>query len=242
MTKKYHISIVRGTHSAAPIFRFRQEIFRDGQPGLDIDKFDERCHHFLISDLASNKLVCVFRALLIENSINVDNCYSSQFYDLSPLTNKNGEMLELGRFCISKKVQDPTILRLAWSELVKFIVKRKVTTVFGCSSFPGVDTHTHIHTFSLLKEKYLFPLNINPKVEPEYVFEFAKDLKYHKLDSKVGSLNLPPLLRFYLKMGAKVSGTAIFDFDLQTTHVFTVLNLEKLSGRFFKSILDYKFF
>ena len=217
-----------------PALRFRQEIFRVGQPGLDIDKFDERCHHFLVSDLSSNKLVCVFRALLIENSINVNNCYSSQFYDLSPLANKNGKMLELGRFCVEKKAKDPTILRLAWNALVRFIIKRKVTTVFGCSSFPGIDTQSHIDTFSLLKEKYLYSFNIKTKVETEYVFEFAKDLNHHKPDSKVANSKLPPLLRFYLKMGAKVSGTAILDFDLQTTHVFTVLDTEEIIRSFFK--------
>ena len=71
------------------------------------------------------------------------------------------------------------------------------------------------------------------KVETEYVFEFAKDLNHHKPDPKVANLKLPPLLRFYLKMGAKVSGTAIFDFDLQTTHVFTLLNLKRSSDLFF---------
>ena len=36
---------------------------------------------------------------------------------------------------------------------------------------------------------------------------------------------LPPLLKFYLRLGGKVSDHAVIDRDLDTLHVFTYLDL-----------------
>ena len=37
---------------------------------------------------------------------------------------------------------------------------------------------------------------------------------------------LPPLLKFYLRLGGKVSDHAVIDRDLDTLHVFTYLDLK----------------
>ena len=37
---------------------------------------------------------------------------------------------------------------------------------------------------------------------------------------------LPPLLKFYLRLGGKVSDHAVIDRDLDTLHVFTYVDLK----------------
>lgn len=227
MSEKYGVSIVRGMNAIAPALKFRQKVFRSGKSGLDFDKYDESCHHFLMYDLGTNELVCVFRALVLEDGGAINDSYSSQFYELDEFSKFKGKMLEIGRFCVEKRIKDPAVLRLAWSELAKFIIKKRIKIIFGCTSFDGVDKYKHIEAFSLLKQYHLSPISTHPKVSSKSVFEFAKDLDTHRINTKFATLHLPPLLRLYLRMGAKVSGAAIFDFDLQTTHVFTSLNLKK---------------
>ncbi len=222
MNKEYGISIIHNDRPSDLVFQFRQRIFRKGMPGLDTDKFDDRCHHFILYDLNNGDLVCVFRALLFKKINKICESYSGQFYDLKPLKSSNGNMLEIGRFCIDENSRDPNILRLAWNSLFRFIIQEKVRVIFGCTSFEGVNKANHSQAFTLLKEKYLTSLAIRPIAEPGTIFEYAKDLKSEKIDHSLALRNLPPLLRLYLKLGAKVSNSAIIDYDLKTIHVFTL--------------------
>ena len=57
MSEKYGVSIVSGMNAIAPALKFRQKIFRSGKSGLDFDKYDESCHHFLLYDLGCVALV-----------------------------------------------------------------------------------------------------------------------------------------------------------------------------------------
>ena len=68
MNKEYGVSIIYNARPPDSVFRFRQKIFRKGKPGLDIDKYDDRCHHFMLHDQKSGDLVCVFRALLFKKN------------------------------------------------------------------------------------------------------------------------------------------------------------------------------
>ena len=45
------------------------------------------------------------------------------------------------------------------------------------------------------------------------------------LTKKMANNFLPPLLKFYLRLGGKVSDHAVIDKDLDTLHVFTYLDL-----------------
>ena len=222
MNKEYGVSIIYNARPPDSVFRFRQKIFRKGKPGLDIDKYDDRCHHFMLHDQKSGDLVCVFRALLFKKNKEIYDCYSSQFYDLKSLQGLNGNMLEVGRFCLDENNKDPNILRLAWNSISRFILQENVKIIFGCTSFEGVDETNHFQAFALLKEKYLTSIAIQPIEGVDRVFEYAKDLKAKHLDHFLAFKNLPPLLRLYLKLGAKVSNSAIVDYDLRTIHVFTL--------------------
>ena len=131
-------------------------------------------------------------------------------------------MMEVGRFCLDKNSKDPNILRLAWNSISRYILQENVKIIFGCTSFEGVDETIHFQAFALLKKKYLTSIAIQPIEGVDRVYEYAKDLKTKHLDHISAFKNLPPLLRLYLKLGAKVSSSAIVDYDLKTIHVFTL--------------------
>ena len=114
MTEKYRVSIIKEMKLLEEAFKFRQKLFRNKKIGLDIDEYDEKCQHFLIHEVTTGELVCVFRTLIMEGIGEIEKSYSAQFYDLSALTPLSGRMLEIGRFCVSENFKDPGILILAW--------------------------------------------------------------------------------------------------------------------------------
>jgi len=134
-------------------------------------------------------------------------------------------MIEMGRFCIHPAYRDPSILRLAWGAMSRFVDREGVELLFGCSSFHGVDAGAYMDAFALLKERHLAPKRWLPRVKAPKVFRFARKLGLRRPDMKLGLRRMPPLLRSYLVMGGWVSDHAVIDNELNTLHVFTGIEI-----------------
>ena len=74
----------------------------------DRDQYDDLCTHVLVEDSkAGGQLACCFRMLTMQGGSEIGNSYSAQFYDLSALAGFDGQMGEMGRFCIHPDWTDP---------------------------------------------------------------------------------------------------------------------------------------
>lgn len=210
-----HLAFIAGT-GAAP----RPEA-RDG------DDFDARCRHVLVEDRRSGMLVCCFRLLELSGGAGIGQSYSAQYYDLSALEEFEGRMVEMGRFCIHPAHHDPDILRVAWGAMTRFVDAEAVEMLFGCSSFHGTEARDYYDAFAMLRDRHLAPKRWLPRVKAPNVFRFAARLR-RKPDAKRAMLAMPPLLRTYLLMGGWVSDHAVVDRDMNTLHVFTGLEINKV--------------
>lgn len=210
---------------AAQALRFTR--FREGD-GIDEDEFDPICQHVLVEDRTTGKLVCCFRFLPLADGSQISRSYSAKFYDLSALEGYAGAMVEMGRFCIHPDYKDAAILRAAWSAMTTYVDQHNVGMLFGCSSFHGTDAEAHMEAFTLLKERHLAPKRWLPRVKSPKVFQFAAKLKPRKPNLKVAMRAMPPLLRTYLVMGGWVSDHAVVDADLNTLHVFTGVEIDRV--------------
>jgi putative hemolysin len=195
---------------------------------LDHDEFDPLCHHLMIEETRTGKLVCCFRMLPLNDGSEISRCYSAKYYELSKLAAYPGRMVEMGRFCIHPAHRDLNILRLAWAAMSRFIDREGVDLLFGCSSFHGVDAEAYMDAFALLKEKHLAPKRWLPRVKAPNVFRFARKLKPKRPDMKLALRCMPPLLRSYLVMGGWVSDHAVIDNELNTLHVFTGVEINRV--------------
>lgn len=205
--------------------RLRTLAFRGPQADrLDSDEFDAACSHVLVEDIGSGALVCCFRLLRLGCGAEIGRSYSAQFYDLSALSDFDGPMVEVGRFCIHPDWHDPDILRVAWGALTAYVDHSGVEMLFGCSSFTGTEARDYSDAFALLRDRHIAPKHWLPRVKAPAVFRFAARLR-RKPDLKRAQAKMPPLLRTYLMMGGWVSDHAVIDRDLGTLHVFTGLEI-----------------
>ncbi|MFP4406234.1 GNAT family N-acetyltransferase, partial [Rhodosalinus sp.] len=166
------------------------------------------------------RLVCCFRILPLAHGGEITQSYSAQYYELSPLADFEGPIVEMGRFCIHPEAQDPDILRIAWAALTRYVDEEEVKLLFGCASFKGTDAGAYLDAFAMLKERHLGPKRWLPRVKAPNVFRFAARLK-RKPDARIAMRRMPPLLKSYLLMGGWVSDHAVVDDHMNTLHVFT---------------------
>ena len=194
---------------------------------LDVDEYDIPCRHVLIENLETEKLICCYRIMIFDNGKEISNSYSSQFYDLKAIESYPGPMIEVGRFCVHPETNDPSVTLTAWAALAQIVDQYQTQLLFGCSSFVGVEKEKYLDSFALLRDRYIAPDHWRPKMKAAQVFCYSKDL-IDKVDKKKALLNMPPLLKTYLSMGAWVSDHAVIDLKMKTLHLFTGMEISKI--------------
>jgi putative hemolysin len=211
----------------AAALALRAACFRGGAP--DGDGFDAACRHMLVEEARTGRLVCTFRLLPLEDGAEIGRSYSAQHYDLDALTDFDGPMVELGRFCIHPEARDPDILRVAWGAMTAHVDAEGVQLLFGCSSFSGTEADRYRDAFALLRDRHLAPNRWLPRVKAADVIRFARARAAPRIpDLRRAAQAMPPLLRTYLAMGGWVSDHAVVDRDLGTLHVFTGLEISAI--------------
>jgi putative hemolysin len=196
--------------------------------GLDADEFDSVCRHLLVEEVKTGRLVCCFRLMHLNDGSEISRTYSAKYYELSRLKDYPGPMVEMGRFCIDPAAADADVLRVAWAAMTQYVDANGVEMMFGCSSFEGVDQDAYMDAFAYLAKRHLAPKRWLPRVKAPKVFRFAKLLKPKRPDMKLAMRRMPPLLRTYLVMGGWVSDHAVIDNDLNTLHVFTGVEINRV--------------
>ena len=194
---------------------------------LDVDEFDMFCRHVLIENLESEKLICCYRIMIFDNGKEISSSYSSQFYDLKAIESYPDPMIEVGRFCVDPEIIDPSVALTAWAALAQIVDQNRTQLLFGCSSFAGVEKEKYLDSFALLRDRYIAPDHWRPQIKAAKVFYYSKDL-IDKVDEKKALLNMPPLLKTYLSMGAWVSDHAVVDLKMKTLHLFTGMEISKI--------------
>ena len=225
-TSRYDILFTKKTSHLVEAQKFRQKIFRKSDRGLDEDEFDKNCVHCLVFDRTDgDKLVLVFRMKNFSSMSQIVNSYSAQFYDLQNICNFSYKPMELGRFCVDPISKDPFLVLTAMKFLFSYIKKNNRNFLFGCSSFEGCDPKKHLRSFSYLKSNFLTKGDFVIKRKAKEVIKFSsfETKKNFRLNNY--KKNLPALLKFYLRIGGKVSDHAVIDRDLNTMHVFTYVRL-----------------
>lgn len=180
----------------------RARIFRGGS--CDRDAFDADARHLVIVGEGGDAVACARLSVQVGDAVN--RGYSARFYDLSAFARTFPRALEVGRIGFAPGPADPDVPQLVLAAVARVVEEERVTALHGCTSFPLADA-----CLGGLA-RHVAPSDWAPtRIAPET----------RALSGPDGSL--PPLLRSYLSLGARVSDHAVVDRDLGTVHVHTAL-------------------
>lgn len=183
----------------------------------DADEWDQLAYHIIVTDSrANNRVVGTLR--LVSNLCLQpgQRFYTEAAFDLSKLRSRYGRMLELTRFCIDPGGRQGAILMLIWKFGMQFIAKTRTEVMMGCASFTGMDVGAHADVLHHLRSLYLAPEELRP--EP-VVKNFIRIDDLPEMLPEGVERRIPTLLRGYLKLGARISDTAIIDPVFNSTFI-----------------------
>ncbi|SUZ32510.1 hypothetical protein ROE7235_02271 [Roseibaca ekhonensis] len=219
------LRVAQSEGDLAQVAQLRRVRFR-GNRGADLDRFDPLCDHLLITEAETEGALACARLRLLDGPA-LDECYSAQYYDLSPLVRARLRALELGRVCIADdRRQDPDILRALLAGIARRAEAQSVDLLIGCASFKGDEPGRHKAALGWLRARHTGPAELCPAKRDPLAFDLPQpgDIA----DQKGAMQSIPPLLRMYLGMGGWVSDHAVRDPNLDTLHVFTAVEIARI--------------
>ncbi|QKM61518.1 GNAT family N-acetyltransferase [Polynucleobacter arcticus] len=196
---------------------------------LDIDEFDAYCDHLLIRDQESLKVVGTYRVLPPHKAREIGRLYSDSEFDLTRLNHLRPKMVELGRSCVHEDYRSGAVIMALWSGLAQYMQKHDYEIMLGCASIPMADGgHFAASLYNSLSNEQMAPVE-----------NHAFPRLPLPLDRLNGGLEVepPPLIKGYLKLGAKICSAPAWDPDFNTADVLTMLRLSEINPRYAKHFL-----
>jgi putative hemolysin len=211
----------------------------------DFDRYDEHCDHLLVIDHMKkdkNPIIGTYRLIRRSAAAKCGGFYSSGEYDIAPILQYPGEILELGRSCIDAEYRTGPVMQILWRGLTAYVFRYDVALMFGCASLPGTDPQALALPLSYLYYHHLAPPALRPKALPERYVDmrllpreaFDPNIAFDsmKMDPRNGSNSLPPLIKGYVRVGGFVGDGAVIDYQFNTTDVFIIVKTDLITGRY----------
>jgi putative hemolysin len=204
----------------------------------DSDRFDSVCDHLLVLDTAirgpaTEQIVGTYRLLRQESAIAAGGFYSDEEFQLEALIARHPgrRFLELGRSCVLPAYRSKRTIELLWQGIYAYVGYYDIGVMTGCASFHGTVPAAHAEALSFLAQ--------NCRADQEWDVR-AEISRYHTMDlmppeavnARSALAAMPPLIKGYLRLGARIGDGCVVDRDFGTTDVFIILPMEFVSERY----------
>lgn len=205
---------------------------------LDSDVFDSLCDHLLVIAIDANgakEVVGTYRLLRESVARQSFGFYTASEFDITRLVSNprrsRGDLLELGRSCVLAPYRTSATIQLLWRGIAEYISRYRIGMMFGCASFPGIDPDAHGAALSWLYHHHLAPGHERPRVHAARGAQMER-LPRGTYDERRALHQLPPLIKGYLRAGAKFGDGVFIDREFNTVDVCVVMPVEALAERY----------
>lgn len=197
--------------------RLRYEVFST-EPGFalphsadgrDADRFDDYCDHLLVRDDTSGALVGCYRMLPPTGAIAAGGLYSASEFDVSSLDPLRPSLVEMGRAVVRPGHRNGAVVLLMWAGILAYLDRYEYDYITGCVSVPvhgeGAPGSQIRGVRDFVRRRHASPHRVRP-YRPVVLGGKSLD----EITPPARPV-LPPLLRGYLRLGARICGEPAHD-------------------------------
>jgi putative hemolysin len=207
----------------------------------DICRFDRICDHLLVIDHDAKtrlgrrkpKVVGAYRLLRQDVAERHGGFYTAGEYDIAPLLarHRGKRFLELGRSCVHKDWRSRKTLELMWRGIWTYVRHHRIDVMIGCASLPGANPLAHALALSFLHHHasaadHWQAHALSGRGVPMDM------LRADVIDRRRALDAMPPLVKGYLRVGAKFGAGAVVDRQFGTTDVLVVMPVADIDPRY----------
>ncbi|MCS4504390.1 GNAT family N-acetyltransferase [Arhodomonas aquaeolei] len=200
-------------------------------PGLETDRYDRWCRHLMVRDNASGEVVACSRLLDDHTARMAGGFYSEAEFDMDFVGDLPGRIMELGRTCVDPAYRRGASIATLWSGLAGHIVDAGYDYLIGCASIPAGDGGLATEALMRrLRSRHMAPEPM--RVRPRHGMPALPEG-----DPVTMATRVPPLLKAYLSLGARICGEPCWDPDFRVADVFIIVDTQALSARYVRRFL-----
>src|SRR3989338_4387242 len=205
--------------------------------GRDFDEYAPYADHLIVIDESiedpDHKIVGTYRLFRREKMPADMPFYSTQEFDITPLIQNGGKLLELGRSCVLPEYRTKYVMQKLWQGIAEYLSVHNIDLMFGCASFQERDPHNIVDKLAYLHHYHTPPEELCASARPDCTLDLDFKSK-EELDARRVFSDLPPLIKGYLRLGAYIGRGAFADKNLHCIDVCIVLQTEKVTGKYKK--------
>jgi putative hemolysin len=207
--------------------RLRYEVFTS-EPGFeltsttDADRFDEHCDHLLVREDKSGELVGCYRMLPPSGAIAAGGLYTATEFDVRALDPLRPSLVEMGRAVVREEHRNGAVVLLMWAGILAYQDRCGYDYVTGCVSVP-LSQVRGVRDFVL--QRYRSDYEVRP-YRPVPLDDIPAAER----------VEVPPLMRGYLRLGARVCGEPAHDPDFGVADFMALLDKRKADIRYLKRL------
>jgi len=203
----------------------------------DRDAFDPVADHLLVIDheigAGAEGVVGTYRLLQREAAAKLGRFYSADEYDIAPIINFPGRVLELGRSCVDAAYRNRAVMQLLWRGIAAYVFHHRIDLMFGCASLHDTDPDALAEDLTYLYYNHLAPPAVRPRALPHRYVDMRR-MPPDRLDAKRVQAQLPPLIKGYLRLGGFVGDGAVIDRQFNTTDVAVVVKTDLVTDKYYR--------
>ena len=225
------VGLARGPADLEEVQRLRYSVFAQemgarlasAAEGLDQDEFDLYCDHLLVRESESGRVVGTYRILPPHRREQIGRLYSESEFDLTRLAHLQPSLIEVGRSCVHPDHRTGAAILTLWAGLAQYMRKGHYRHLIGCASASLADGGMQAAALRDKLQGYL--------AAPEYRV-FPHTPFPHARIARPATVEMPPLIKGYLRLGAKVCGEPAWDPDFNSADFLIWLSLDNLQPRY----------
>ena len=222
--------------------RLRYQVFAEecgadtpGPTGLDREEFDDRCDHLIVwhhDGFGTPRAVATYRLFPPHSNDATPRgagLYADRKFGLMPLERLLDAAVEVGRGCVHAEHRTGTVVSLLWGGVARYMHLTGYRYLLGCASLDISDGGGNAAAFwDLALRRHLAPAErrCRPR-EPIAIGGLPRAERP----------TVPPLLRGYLRLGAKVCGPPTYDEMFGTADFLMLLDLRDADRRYLRRFL-----
>lgn len=206
--------------------------------GRDADRFDEHCDHLLVREDVSGDVVGCYRMLPPPGAIAAGGLYSATEFDISGLDSLRPQLVEMGRAVVRGDHRNGAVVLLMWAGILAYLDRCDYTYVTGCVSVPMQDSPEQVPG-SQVRAVRDFVMKRHAAA-PQYTVRPYNPVVVGGMGlddiAPPAKVQVPALMRGYLRLGAKVLGEPAHDPDFGVADFMALLNKNEADVRYLKRL------
>ena len=201
----------------------------------DVDRFDEHCDHLLVRDDDTGELVGCYRMLPPPGAAAAGGLYTATEFDVSDLDSLRPSLVEMGRAVVREDHRNGAVVLLMWAGILAYLDRCGYDYVAGCVSVPINDGQFAPGAQVRGVRDFVLRRHSSPYRMTPYRPVVLDGTPLDEIEPPV-RVAVPPLMRGYLRLGARICGEPAHDPDFGVADFPALLDKREADVRYLKRL------